>query len=143
MTRIRNTVLSALLVLALPALVQAQAPAKPATTTATAKPKPRHETQAQLQKAATVTLAAATATAQAAVPGGKIASHELEREKGKLIYSFDIKTAGKSGIDEVNVDALTGTIVDKSHESPADEAKEAAAEKKAVASKSGPTVKKP
>ena len=138
--RILTTILGLTLVLTLPAVAQAQAPAKTAATT---KPKVKHESQAQLQKAATVTLAAATATAQAAVPAGKIASHELEREKGKLIYSFDIKTAGKSGIDEVNIDAMTGTIVDKSHESPADEAKEAAADKKAAAGKTSPAVKKP
>jgi uncharacterized membrane protein YkoI len=138
--RIRMTVLSLALSLALPAFAQAQAPDRTATP---AKPKPRHETQAQLQQAATVPLATATTTAQAAVPAGKITAHELEREKGKLIYSFEIKTAGKRGIDEVNVDALTGVIVDKSHESPADEAKEAAAEKKATASRSGPAVKKP
>ena len=28
---------------------------------------------------------------------------ELEKENGKLIYSYDIKTEGKSGIDEVQV----------------------------------------
>jgi hypothetical protein len=114
---------------ALPVCAHAQA-AKTIT------PKPRHETQAQLQKEATISLASATATAQAAVPGGKIAGHELEREKGKLIYSFEIKTAGKSGIDEVNIDAVTGTLIEKVHESPSDEAKEKAADRK-------PPVRKP
>jgi uncharacterized membrane protein YkoI len=75
-------------------------------------------------------LADAEATALKEVPGGKVANHELEREKGKLIYSFDFKVAGKSGIDEVNIDAMTGALVDKSHESPKDEAKEAAKDKK-------------
>ena len=35
----------------------------------------------------------------------------MERENGKLIYSYDIKTAGKSGIDEVHVSAITGKII--------------------------------
>src|SRR5438445_9856634 len=64
-----------------------------------------------LAKLAKVTEDAAAATAQARVPKGKIEGVELEREKGKLIYSYDIKMAGKRGIDEVNVDAMTGKII--------------------------------
>lgn len=130
----RTALFSIALAVVLPVAMLAQAPAK--TTT----PKPKKETQAQLQKEATVTLADAEATALKEVPGGKLAGHELEREKGKLIYSFDIKVAGKSGTDEVNIDALTGALVDKSHESPEDEAKEAANDKKAATK---PPVKKP
>lgn len=88
-----------------------------------------------LAKQAKVTEAAAAATAQARVPKGAIQSVELEKEKGKLIYSYDIKTPGKSGIDEVNVDAMTGKIVAFGHESPADEKKEAAADAKAAQKK--------
>ncbi|HEY8061435.1 MAG TPA: PepSY domain-containing protein [Gemmatimonadales bacterium] len=132
MIRRRTALFSLALAVALPVLALAQ-------TANTTPPKPRKETQAQLQKAAKISLADATATAQAAVPSGKIASHEIEREKGKLIYSFDIKTAGKSGIDEVNVDAMTGTVIEKVHESAAAEAKEAAADRKAAK----PPVKKP
>lgn len=119
----RNTLLSLALALVLPAMVSAQA------TTATPTPKPKRETQAQLQKEARVAFADAQATALKAVPGGTIASHELEREKGKLIYSFDIRVAGKTGVDEVNIDAMTGALVGKSHESPEDEKKEAARDK--------------
>ena len=64
------------------------------------------------------------------MPKGKIDGVELEMENGKLMYSYDLKTAGKSGIDEVNVDAITGKIIGFSHESPAAEKKEAAAEAK-------------
>jgi uncharacterized membrane protein YkoI len=49
----------------------------------------------------------------------------LEREHGKLIYSFDIETAKKT-ITEVNVDAIDGKIVAVEHEN----AKKEAAEKK-------------
>jgi uncharacterized membrane protein YkoI len=127
MIRGRTIVLSLTVALAMPVAAHAQ--------TAATTPKPRKETQAQLQQAAKISLADATATAQAAVPSGKIASHEIEREKGKLIYSFEIKTAGKSGIDEVNVDAITGAMIEKVHESPADEAKEKAADRKPPARK--------
>ena len=78
------------------------------------------------------------------MPSGKISAHELERENGKLIYSFDIKVAGKKGIEEVNVDAMTGAVVSKAHEDPsteakekADDAKKAAAAKVAAAKKGG------
>ena len=53
---------------------------------------------------------------------GKIKSRELEKEQGKLIYSFDIRTA--NGLHEVNVDAMTGSVISDKVETPADEAKE-------------------
>lgn len=83
-----------------------------------------------LAKRAKVAESAAAETAQKRVPKGKIEGVELELEKGKLIYSYDLKTEGKSGADEVNVDAMTGKVVGVHHESAAMEKKEAAAEKK-------------
>lgn len=50
------------------------------------------------------------------VPGGQISKAELEEEDGRLIYSFDIKVAGKDGENEVNVDATTGKVVKHEHE---------------------------
>jgi uncharacterized membrane protein YkoI len=88
------------------------------------------ESQASLRKEAKITEAEARKTALAAVPGGKVQSHELERENAKLIYSYDIKVAGKSGIEEVNVDAMTGAIVAQEHEDAKTEAKEKKAEAK-------------
>lgn len=76
----------------------------------------------------------ATAIALAQVPGGQVRSGELEREHGKLIYSFDIKVAGKSGIEEVNVDARDGSVVAHEHEGPRAEAREARQEAKEKAS---------
>ncbi len=78
-----------------------------------------------LLKKATITAEAATATALAKVPNGKVKAAEIEEEKGKLIYSFDITVAGKKGIEEVAVDAKTGAVISVEHESPAAEAKEA------------------
>ena len=82
-----------------------------------------------LLKKAKITADAAIATALAKVPGGKVDKAEIENEKGKLIYSFDIKVAGKSGIEEVAVDAMTGAVVGVEHEDAAAEAKEAKADK--------------
>ena len=84
-----------------------------------------------LAKQAKVSETVAAATAQRRVPKGKIEGVELERENGKLMFSYDIKTTGKSGIDEVNVDAITGKIIGFGHESAATEKKEADAEAKA------------
>ena len=69
-----------------------------------------------------ITMAEARATALKKAPG-KVKSEELEKEHGKLIYSFDIATS-KSGITEVNVDAINGTIVAVQHENAAKEAAE-------------------
>lgn len=90
---------------------------------------PKHETQAQLMREAKVTKVAATKTAIAQVPHGRIRSSEIERENGKLIYSFDIKVPHKSGIEEINVDAMTGEVIAHQHETPKSERKEAMQEK--------------
>jgi uncharacterized membrane protein YkoI len=83
-----------------------------------------HESQAQLQAEAKVSKADAERTALAKVPNGTIKEGELEREKGKLIWSFDIATPGTKDITEVNVDAMTGEVVAVDVESAAAEAKE-------------------
>ena len=88
-----------------------------------------------LAKEATVTESAAAATAQKRVPKGTIQAVELEREGGRLLYSFELKVPGKSGIDEVNVDAKTGKSLRTEHESPAKESKEATADTKMAKAK--------
>jgi uncharacterized membrane protein YkoI len=90
---------------------------------------------AKLKAEAKVKQADAIAIAKKEVPNGKIQSGEIEREGGKLIYSFDIKVPGKSGIEEVNVDAMTGTIIAHEHETPKAEKTEAAAEAKETKAK--------
>jgi uncharacterized membrane protein YkoI len=51
---------------------------------------------------------------------GTVESGELEREHGKLVYSFDIRNS-KGTIDEVQVSAITGKIVRVEHETKAQE----------------------
>jgi uncharacterized membrane protein YkoI len=77
-----------------------------------------------LAKAARISEDAAAATAQKRVPKGTIQAVELERENKRLIYSYELKVAGRSGVEEVNVDAITGKVVAAEHESPAAEKKE-------------------
>jgi uncharacterized membrane protein YkoI len=88
------------------------------------------DTQAALQKEARISEATARATALKEVPNGTVKSSELERENGKLIYSFDITVPGKTGIDEVNVNAIDGSVIAKQHETPKAEKKEAVQEAK-------------
>jgi uncharacterized membrane protein YkoI len=73
---------------------------------------------------AKVSRAEAEKTALAKAPGGTIKDGELEKEKGKLIWSFDIATPGTKDITEVAVDAITGQIVSVENETPAQQAKE-------------------
>jgi uncharacterized membrane protein YkoI len=88
------------------------------------------ETQATLRAQAKITQADAEKTALAKVPGGKIESAELENEHGKLVWSFDIFAPHSLNIAEVQVDAKNGKIVSNKTETPKDQAKEAAADKK-------------
>ena len=64
---------------------------------------------------------------------GTVESSELEREKGRLVYSFDIRT-GKH-ITEVLVSAIDGHIVNVHKETAAQEAAE---KKKETADKKHP-----
>ncbi len=75
----------------------------------------------------------ARATALARVPNSSVKAEELEHEGGRWIYSYDLTVPGKSGIEEVNVDANTGKVVAVEHEGPKAEAKEAAADARAAA----------
>jgi len=85
--------------------------------------------EAKLMAEAKVSKADAQATAAAQVPNGTVKEAELEKEHGKLIWSFDISTPGTTDITEVNVDAMTGQVVSTEKEKAADEAKEAKKEK--------------
>jgi len=79
---------------------------------------------AKLEAQARITKAEAEKIALAKVPGGTIKEGEIEKEKGKVIWSFDIATPGTKDITEVNVDAMTGAVVDISKESAAEQEKE-------------------
>lgn len=89
----------------------------------------RHESQANLQAQAKISKADAERIALAQAPNGSIKESELEREKGKLIWSFDIATPGSKDITEVNVDAVSGQVIGVEKESPKTEAKEKEKEK--------------
>ena len=83
---------------------------------------------AKLAKQAKISLEQAREKASAAAAGA-IEEEELEKEHGKLVYSFDIRNA-KGTISEVQIDAVTGAVVSVEEESKADEAKEKAKDAK-------------
>jgi uncharacterized membrane protein YkoI len=85
--------------------------------------------QAKLLAEAKVSKDAAQQTASMKVPNGMVKEGELEKEHGKLIWSFDVATPDTKDITEVNVDAITGDVISLDKESAESEAKEAAGEK--------------
>lgn len=105
--------------------------------------KPMKEDKPGLLAKAKITPDSARGTALARVKGGTIREEGIEEEGGKLVYSFDIAVAGKTGIEEVQVDAASGKIVSVEHETPADQAAESAKDAKEKAAKAKGKVKKP
>jgi hypothetical protein len=99
---------------------------------------PKKDTaEADLPALAKVTQADAESTALKAVnvASAVVSSGELEAEGGCLIYSFDIRIPGKKSIVEVAVDAGTGKVLSKKHESVTAQAAEKAADAAAAKKK--------
>ena len=134
MRTISRTTLFALGMFAAVGAANAQTAAQPATPQV-------KEAKPGLLKQATITPDAATRTAMQKVPNGQIQEAEIEQEHGKLVYSYDVKVPGKSGIDEVLVDAKTGAVVSHTHESPAAEAAEARQDARAARKAKGKAMK--
>jgi uncharacterized membrane protein YkoI len=111
-----------------PAMAKKAAPAMQGTV------KVKEETTG-LAAQATISADSAQKIALGQVSRGWVREAELEQQKnGTLVYSYDIKSRGKAGVEEVLVDAKTGAVVSKTHETAAAEAKEAAGEKAATKS---------
>lgn len=87
---------------------------------------PLKEERPGLLAQARVSPDSALAVARRAVPGARVRSAELEREHGRLVYSYDLKLPGRRGIEEIQVDAMTGAVVSREHESDANERREQA-----------------
>jgi len=84
--------------------------------------------EAKLARQAKLTKEQAQEIALKRAPG-TVESGELEREHGKLVYSFDIRNS-KGTIDEVQVSAINGKIVRVEHENKKQEAAEKRKEKR-------------
>lgn len=68
--------------------------------------------------------AAAEKVALTRAPGGTVKERALEKEHGRLVWSFDIATPGTDDITEVQVDAVTGEVVSVEKETPAQQQSE-------------------
>ena len=88
------------------------------------------QSEAELMKQANITKADAQQIALAKVAHGIVKSAEIEKEKGHLVWSFDIARPSTQDITEILVDAKTGRIISTQIESPRDQANEAAADRK-------------
>jgi Peptidase propeptide and YPEB domain len=75
----------------------------------------------KLESEAKVLRTTAERIALTKTPDGKIKDAELEREGGRLIWSFDIATKGTKAITEVHVDAKTGDVLQIEREGVAGE----------------------
>ena len=105
------------------------------TTTAA---KTMKEDKPGLLARARVTPDSARRLAVAQVANGVIDEEEIEEEHGKLVYSFDIKVRGRRGVEEVQIDALSGAMVSHEHETPRQAARERAADARGAAKKARP-----
>ncbi len=81
-----------------------------------AAPAYKRDVPAALLSQAKISEDSARTLALKRVPGSAVKELELEREHGVLIWSFDLTVAGTPGVEEVEVDALTGKIVGVEHE---------------------------
>jgi hypothetical protein len=89
---------------------------------------PQGSAEVQLETLAKVSRTTAQKVALAAITEKKtvtVLSAELEAEHNCLIWSFDLRVAGESGIQEVQVDAGDEKVLSVKHESPRQEAAEA------------------
>ena len=93
---------------------------------------PKKDTpQSELAGMAKVTQADAQKTALAILKDptkATIKQAELESEHGCLVFSFDVAIEGKTGVQEIQVDAGTGKVLSSKHESAKAEAAEKAKE---------------
>ena len=69
------------------------------------------EVKPGLLQQATFSAEAAFRAAQAQRPSGTVTDAEIDEEGGRLVYEFTIAAEGVEGVDEVQIDAMTGEVV--------------------------------
>ena len=80
--------------------------------------------EAKLRAQAGISKTQAETMALARVPQGAVKTSELEKEKGRLIWSVDITTPDSKDTTEVNVDAKSGEVIAVTKETPKQEKNE-------------------
>src|SRR5262249_20787149 len=79
---------------------------------------------ARLETEATITRVEAEKIALAKVPGGSLKEPAIQKENGRVVWSFDVATPGTAHISEVQVDAMSGEVATMEKENPAHKAKQ-------------------
>ena len=126
----RSTIIASLVFAAIAAIPTAQSSAQDTTHHAMAQHATSHRARVSLASQAKISKDSAQKVALAQVAAGSsVKSSELEKEHGKLIYSFDITVPGQTGVEELNISAIDGSVIAHEHETAAKEASEAKAEK--------------
>ncbi len=80
------------------------------------------------EAAAKITEPAARATALGLIAGGTVISSHATSDHHQPTYSFNIQRPGVSGVEKVNINALTGKFISMRHETPEEEEIEASQE---------------
>ncbi|HEY1790657.1 MAG TPA: PepSY domain-containing protein [Verrucomicrobiae bacterium] len=78
----------------------------------------KSDSQQNLKAQAKISKDDAEEIAMSKVPNGTIKESELEKEHGHLQWSFDMATPGDKDITEVNIDAVTGAVLNIGKEAP-------------------------
>jgi uncharacterized membrane protein YkoI len=125
----RNTIITSV-ILAVVVAIPASAQSTDTTHHAVAHHTNTAHAKGTLASQVKISKDSATKIALSQVAGGSVKSSELEKEHGKLIYSFDITVPNQAGVEEVNVSAIDGSVIAHEHESAAKESDEAKAEAK-------------
>jgi len=127
---ILTLVAAAALIAAPPASAQVATHNKVAMAKAPGKGKAQGAKKENLRSLAKISRDSARTVALGRVAAGsKVKSSELEREKGTIVYSFDITVPGQTGVEEILVSAIDGSVVSQAHETPRQEKAEARKEK--------------
>lgn len=74
-------------------------------------PLPIREETPGLLSQATVSPAHARLAAFGAFPGTQMVAAQIRRQGNRLVYSFDLEYAGRSGTEQVQIDAATSQVV--------------------------------
>jgi len=69
-----------------------------------------------LRQQAKITCAQAKAAALRHAGKGKIVKSEIEKDKGKVVYSISIDDGAKDDLVEVKIDAKSGALVEKARD---------------------------
>lgn len=72
-----------------------------------------------IQAQSLITRQGAETIALRLVPGGAIVSGNLERDKNRLVWWFDVSIPGSRNVKAIQLDAYSGAVVSNTIETPA------------------------